>query len=189
MFPSVKAVVVLALASTSLAAKCVRDYTVVAGDICDSISAKNKVSTFQLAAINSPAINGGCSNLEIGSKICLGTDGEDCQTTYVVKPDDTCDSIASGAKTNSSMIMLNNPQIASDCSNIYVGEVLCIAPTVLCPAVPATFTNPSPKGATPATPPPASVAPVVPQPSTTAAADDDADLPYCDEVDDGTSYN
>ena len=104
------------------AADCSRTYTIAAGDICDSISAANNVSTYQLAAIN-PSIDSSCSNLMPGNTLCLGTVGEDCQTTYVVRADDTCDDIASAHSINSTMLSLNNPQIDSECSNIYIGEV------------------------------------------------------------------
>lgn len=92
------------------------------GDICDSISAANNVSTYQLAAIN-PSIDSTCSNLIPGNTLCLGTSGEDCQTTYIVRPDDTCEGIASAHAINSTLLSLNNPQIDSRCSNIYIGEV------------------------------------------------------------------
>ena len=109
--------------TAALAADCVRTYTVVDGDICDSISAANNASTYQLAAINTDTIDSTCGNLQPGSSICLGTDGEDCQTTYVVQQEDTCDAIASAHGINSTMLYTNNPNIDEDCANIYVGEV------------------------------------------------------------------
>lgn len=105
------------------AADCTRTYTVVDGDICDSISAANNASTYQLAAVNSGVIDSTCSNLSPDSSICLGTEGEDCSTTYVVQSGDTCDDISSVFGINSTLLWTNNPNIDSECSNIYIGEV------------------------------------------------------------------
>ncbi|TDL20254.1 hypothetical protein BD410DRAFT_772857 [Rickenella mellea] len=118
------------------ASTCTRTYTVQQGDICDTISAANKVSTYQLAAIN-PGINSECSNLEPGQVLCLGTDAsEDCQTTYVVNPGDTCDIVAAATGANTTILTLNNPNIGQDCF-LYIGEVLCAATTVQVPPAPA----------------------------------------------------
>jgi hypothetical protein len=68
-------------------------------------------------------INYNCSNLQYGEIICLGSVGADCQTTHVVGSGDTCDSIASVAGINTTMLNLNNPQIDADCTNVYIGEV------------------------------------------------------------------
>lgn len=39
-----------------------------------------------------------------------------------------------GAAINATMLYANNPQIDEYCSNIYIGEVLCVANQVLSPA-------------------------------------------------------
>ena len=70
-----------------------------------------------------PQINEACNNLQPGQSICLGYEGEDCQTTYVVNGGDTCDQIVQIHGINSTMLYANNPQINADCTNIYVGEV------------------------------------------------------------------
>jgi len=154
------------------AQSCTRNYTVQAGDICDSISAAQNVSTYQLAVVNNINVDAQCNNLAPGENLCLGWSGDDCTTTYVVQPNDDCDIITSMANINETILYMNNPQINSDCTNIYIGEVLCTASTVLVP--------PAPSGTVPAS--------AIP-PSATAANsnnDDDGedDLPYCDEVDD-----
>lgn len=169
MFSKVFVVALAAvLAQSAMAAKCVRSYIVKEGDICDSISAANHVSTYQLAVDNIGKINSQCTNLVPGEELCLGYAGKDCITTYVVKPDDTCTDIASAAGINTTILKMNNPQINSDCSNIYIGEVLCTAKIVQVPPPPAG----SPK---PSAPPSATLA--SPSPS---GGDDD--LPYCDEL-------
>jgi LysM repeat protein len=175
--------VLLAFAASALAGKCVREYSVVSGDTCDGISLSQHVSTFQLAAVNS-GINAGCTNLEIDTVVCLGTEGEDCNTTYVVKPGDTCSAIANAVGLNVTMLALNNPQIDDECSNVYIGEVLCVAPEVIVPPVPANFIDPTPPGAQPATPPPVHDVPPVNVQAAPAPPEDDADLPFCDELED-----
>jgi len=172
------------VAATS--AQCTRSYTVAAGDICDAISAKENVSTYQLATLN-PSINAECTNLQIGQVLCLGTEGEDCQDVWVVEADDTCDSIAECASTNATMLLLNNPNINDQCTNIYIGQVLCVADQVQSPPLPAGIPSPSVAsgfGTAPAT----AVAPIqtsAAAPAQTSAASSDGDddnLPWCDEL-------
>jgi len=151
MFSQVIAVALCALvAKPAMATSCSRSYTVQPGDYCDSISAAKNVSTYQLAVNNVKAINGDCTDLKPGSTLCLGKTGEDCQTTHVVNTDDTCDSIASAAGINSTILNQNNPQINDGCTNIYIGEVLCTAKSVQAPPAPAGTTPlpiPSPSSA------------------------------------------
>jgi LysM repeat protein len=197
-------------AQTALAASCSRTYTVMAGDYCDKISAAQNVSTYQLAVSNANAVGEDCSNLQIGQQLCLATtDAEDCRTTYTVIPDDTCEGIAAKNSLNSTILLLNNPQINGDCSNIYVDEVLCTEQTVKVAPVPANgvtvkapqttiFVTQTPAGAsatpvaTPASKPavakpaaPASSKPTAtPAPAAAAAAADNDD---CDADSDAAS--
>jgi LysM repeat protein len=172
----------LAFASTSaLAADCARTYKVVSGDTCDAISAAQKSSTYQLAAAN-PSINAGCTNLNVDQQLCLGSAGSDCTDTYIVKSGDYCETIGQKFNINATMVMLNNPQIDENCYNLYVGEVLCVAKTVMAAPVPPTFIDPTPPNAQPATPPPQPVTPTTPQPAAPAPPTEDDDLPYCDEL-------
>ncbi|CDZ97770.1 Chitinase [Phaffia rhodozyma] len=150
----------LTLASVALAG-CTRTYTVAAGDICDSISKENKVSTFQLSFDNN-GVDDVCSNLQIGQELCLGTDSADCTDVYVVTSGDTCSKIASAFSIDSSILLKNNPQIETGCTNIYVGEVLCVAAQAI--AYPETVTITSETS-----------------PSYLASADAYEELPWCDE--------
>ncbi|KAI0801502.1 hypothetical protein C8Q74DRAFT_496912 [Fomes fomentarius] len=113
--------------------ECARNYTVVSGDTCDGISAKTKtsVSTFQLADVNKNKIDPACDNLFIGEVLCLGIRGQDCQVVHVVQLGDTCEAIAQAAGTTLDILFANNPNVASDCTNIYTGEVLCTADEVI----------------------------------------------------------
>lgn len=80
-------------------------------------------NSYQLYVNNIQSVNAECSNLTPGQSLCLGTSGEDCTTTYIVKPDDTCELITNAAGINGTILSLNNPQIDKECSNIYIGQV------------------------------------------------------------------
>ncbi|KAF8137346.1 hypothetical protein EV363DRAFT_1317724 [Boletus edulis] len=114
-------------AQAALPANCDRNATVVAGDICDGISAKYNVSTYQLATVNSGVIDANCDNLQVGEVICLGLTGQDCMTTYVVQSGDTCTSIADAYSIPQSTLLTNNPNVNSNCTNLYPNEVLCVS--------------------------------------------------------------
>ncbi|KAG7441628.1 uncharacterized protein BT62DRAFT_1011428 [Guyanagaster necrorhizus] len=108
-------------------ANCARNYTVQLGDTCDAISAAQNVSTYQLAEVNTN-INVGCTNLVLGEVLCLGIIGQDCTDTYVVVSGDNCVAIAAAENTTYDVLLANNPNVDSTCTNIYPGEVLCVAP-------------------------------------------------------------
>jgi len=164
----IPALAALLATQSAFAATCSRSYTVKAGDICDTISANNQVSTYQLAAIN-PSIDAGCDNLLPGETLCLGTDGADCSDTYLVTADDICETVAAKNNINTTILMVNNPNINDGCTNIYPGEVLCVADFLVVP--------PPPTGSTPST-----SASATPTPPPTANTEDD--LPDCEDDDD-----
>ena len=210
----------LAIASLALflqgayAADCARKYTVKAGDYCDTISAANKASTYQLGALNAGVINERCSNLVPGQEICLGTTEVDCQDTIVVIPGHTCAAIWKEAGADKDAFFANNPQVEKDCKNIYVDEVLCVSKTSNPPPKPDVpiHTGPPPSEAVP--PVPVNVAPTpAPEPARDSQppaaapvpapeeeeceeefeeievvddvnAPDYATLPFCDELED-----
>ncbi|TBU40699.1 hypothetical protein BD309DRAFT_328569 [Dichomitus squalens] len=112
---------------------CARNYTVVSGDTCDEICAKENVSSFQLATVNNATINADCTNLFPGEELCLGIVGQDCEVTHVVADGDTCESIVEAAGTTFDILLENNPNVDSECTNIHPGEVLCTADDVIVP--------------------------------------------------------
>jgi len=191
------------LFASSASAHCGRKYTVKANDICDGISAATNTSTYQLAVVNNGVINSDCTNLNPGSEICLGWIGADCQITTIVQKDDSCEKIQARSGVNSTILNLNNPQINEDCSNLYIGEVLCTDKSVNVPnapngvipatAIPATATPANTNIAVVSTSKPAPTAPAsqsspaptptstpTPTPSTTDEEDDED----CDDEDD-----
>lgn len=58
--------------------------------------------------------------------VCLGVEGQDCLKIYTVREGDTCDYIDEMYGMGFETLSYNNPQINDECTNIYVGEVLCI---------------------------------------------------------------
>jgi len=112
------------VASAQARTGCSRNGTVQAGDSCDALSARDSVSTFQLANAN-PVIDALCDNIFPGEDLCLGLVGKDCSTVVTIQSGNTCTSIAAAANIDPSVLLANNPNVNADCSNIYPGEVLC----------------------------------------------------------------
>ncbi|KAF8164102.1 hypothetical protein BJ912DRAFT_1035099 [Pholiota molesta] len=195
------------LAVSAKVTTCLRSYTVQEGDYCDKVSQAQNVSTeYQLAVLNSNAVNSACTNLLPGQTLCLAENAdEDCNSTYTVLNGDSCDSIAAANALNTTILTLNNPQIDQGCSNIYPGEVLCTSKTVRVAPIPAAGVTVEASHTTiivtpTATPvsthapvvsvTPASAAASTPNVTSAAAAaassaadeEDDSDLPFCDEL-------
>ncbi|EIW56218.1 uncharacterized protein TRAVEDRAFT_50700 [Trametes versicolor FP-101664 SS1] len=110
---------------------CARSYTVVPGDTCNLIGAKTNTPTFQIQRVNADKIDAGCENLIVGEPLCLGIVGQDCDITHVVQPGDTCDIIAQEAKTTLPILLVNNPDINTFCTNLLPGVVLCTANEII----------------------------------------------------------
>ncbi len=66
-----------------------------------------------------PQINAECTNIFEGQILCLGEIGQDCNETYVIASGDSCGAI--GVPLD--VLLANNPNVNSACSNIYPGEV------------------------------------------------------------------
>lgn len=90
--------------------------------------------------------------------------------SYVVKDVDTCDSLLAQFNINGTILSQNNPNIDSNCDNLYTGEVLCVSPTVVAPPIPSGFFD---NGN-------ATSIEWIPVSASDAGNED---LPYCDEVD------
>ncbi|KAG6809464.1 hypothetical protein H0H92_016133 [Tricholoma furcatifolium] len=129
-------------------ATCDRTYTVASDDTCDGISAAQSVSTLVITtafrkewrtqplnryqlALDNPEIDAACDNLIVGETLCLGFQGADCTSVHVVASGDGCDTIATNANTTLATLLANNPNVNAECSNIYPGEVLCTATTLV----------------------------------------------------------
>ena len=88
----------------------------------------------------------------------------------MVQDSDTCDTILAQFNLNSTILAQNNPNIDSACDNLYTGEVLCVAPTVVAPPIPTGFFDNGD----------ASSIDWIPVSASDAG---DEDLPNCDDVD------
>ncbi|KAK7017655.1 hypothetical protein R3P38DRAFT_1311455 [Favolaschia claudopus] len=107
--------------------QCSRTYTVVGGDTCFAIEGKTGVSDADLHASN-PSINSGCTNLQIGQVLCLsGGSSGSCTQTYTVVGGDTCSVIESRTGVSDANLHAMNPAINSGCTNLQVGQVLCVS--------------------------------------------------------------
>ena len=100
---------------------------------------------FQLASVNKATIDPTCDNLRVGEVspvsqkilfvgsdlffilivqvICLGLVGQDCTTVHVVQNGDSCPTIASQANITKEQLLVDNPNVNPNCTNIYPGEV------------------------------------------------------------------
>ena len=56
-------------------------------------------------------------------ELCLGLEDKDCIDVVDVQSGDSCISIATTIGVPVSTLVANNPNVNSDCSNIYIGEV------------------------------------------------------------------
>ncbi|KAJ7347235.1 glycoside hydrolase superfamily [Mycena albidolilacea] len=101
---------------------CTQTYTVVSGDTCSAIESAKGVSDAQLHALN-PSINSGCTNLEIGQILCLSGG---CTQTYTVVSGDTCSAIESAEGVSDAQLHALNPAINSGCTNLEIGQILCV---------------------------------------------------------------
>ncbi|KAK1920955.1 hypothetical protein DB88DRAFT_116050 [Papiliotrema laurentii] len=126
MFATVLLAALPLLSSVMAVDGCTRSATVVQGDTCDAISHRYGVSTFQLALVNEDVITENCDNLQPNQTICLGIEQHDCTKVYTVVENDTCAWIQEVYGIDNATLWSNNPQIDSSCSNIYIGEVLCV---------------------------------------------------------------
>jgi LysM repeat protein len=106
-----------------LGGSCSQSYTVISGDMCNAIAAKFGVTASAIISAN-PAINSGCTNLQIGQILCIP--GGSCAQSYTVISGDTCNAIAAKFGVTAAAIISENPAINSGCTNLQIGQVLCI---------------------------------------------------------------
>ena len=104
---------------------CTHHYTVQDGDTCDKIGQKTLTSTYQILAFNLLDAGADCYTLEIGSQLCLGRYGNDCQFVHQCTNQDTCESIANAYGITTQLLQSNNPSL--DCNVVYDGLMLCVS--------------------------------------------------------------
>ncbi|KAJ6577984.1 hypothetical protein B0H19DRAFT_886426, partial [Mycena capillaripes] len=109
---------------------CSPTYTVQSGDTCSAIAGSHGLTVAQLLSYN-PSINSGCTNLQIAQVLCLGPGGGGggggtCTQTYTVQSGDTCYAIAERLGITVDQLHALNPSINSGCTNLSIGQVLCV---------------------------------------------------------------
>ncbi|KAF8145192.1 hypothetical protein K438DRAFT_1444824, partial [Mycena galopus ATCC 62051] len=113
------------------ARSCSPTYIVESGDTCYAIASANGLTVAQLLSYN-PSINADCTNLAIAEVLCLGPGGGGgggggtCTQTYTVQSGDTCSAIAASQGLTVSQLLALNPSINSGCTNLGIGQVLCV---------------------------------------------------------------
>ncbi|KAL9564084.1 hypothetical protein ACKAV7_011797 [Fusarium commune] len=108
---------------------CVSGKTYIAkdGDSCDSIALAQGVSAATMYYINSNIFD--CKKIAAGTNLCLPLT---CTNLYKVKKGDTCLDIAMNANILTDRLLSFNPQIDSNCTNLYDadpywGSTLCVS--------------------------------------------------------------
>ncbi|KAF8127502.1 glycoside hydrolase superfamily [Mycena galopus ATCC 62051] len=132
---------------------------IAADDTCAAIESKTGVSDAQLHTLN-PAINSGCTNLQVGQTLCVvastgctqtytvvsGDTNQQrmyksecrsnalpqrgwwrCTQKYTVVSGDTCAAIESKTGVSDAQLHALNPAINSGCTNLSVGQTLCLS--------------------------------------------------------------
>ncbi|KAF9073609.1 hypothetical protein BDP27DRAFT_1360220 [Rhodocollybia butyracea] len=70
----------------------------------------------------------------LGSMTHVFAQSSSCATNYTVQEGDICSTIASQFNVTIVALETANPQINSDCTNLDIGEVLCIPAAPTCPS-------------------------------------------------------
>ncbi|KAK7042981.1 hypothetical protein VNI00_008718 [Paramarasmius palmivorus] len=105
---------------------CTKLSTIQPGDSCDAIAQRNSISIYNLQLINPPNT---CSGLIAGQSICVDSPLVNCSAVYTVDgTEGGCWNIAEANNIPLSTLLELNPNVNSECTNIYPGEVLCISP-------------------------------------------------------------
>ncbi|KAJ8093948.1 hypothetical protein PM082_009831 [Marasmius tenuissimus] len=111
--------------STNPSGDCTETATVQPGDNCDKIAFRNLISTYTIQNTN-PA--GTCSSLVAGADICVDHPSNRCVGVYLVSGNEGgCANIASSHGITFDRLRELNPNVDTQCGNIYPGESLCTA--------------------------------------------------------------
>lgn len=130
-----------ASASPTATKACTGTYTVQSGDTCGSIETTYSLTSAQFYALN-PSVNTACSNLSVGQVLCVQGStattttitsaiptSTGCTQKYTVKSGDTCGNIETTYSLTSAQFYGLNPSVNVGCSNLAIGQVLCVQGT------------------------------------------------------------
>ncbi|KAK6987472.1 hypothetical protein R3P38DRAFT_2661607 [Favolaschia claudopus] len=112
------------LASGSLG-NCTSYHTVVSGDTCSAMDSSAHIALADFLRWN-PEINLACTNIQLDLAYCVGGGGNACGKVYTVVSGASCAAIVKSQGVTQARLNTLNPQINSACSNLDVGENLCV---------------------------------------------------------------
>ncbi|KAJ7062147.1 hypothetical protein C8F01DRAFT_986832 [Mycena amicta] len=112
------------LAAGSLS-NCTSYHTVVSGDTCNAMDTSAKIAFSDFLRWN-PEINVACTNILLNEAYCVGGGGKACGKLYVVVSGDSCAAIVQKQSVTQATITALNPWINSACSNLAVGQNVCV---------------------------------------------------------------
>ncbi|KAJ7131809.1 hypothetical protein C8R43DRAFT_1133483 [Mycena crocata] len=102
---------------------CTTYYNVQSGDNCNLIEAKFKIGFSDILRWN-PEVSTTCSNLNLASYCVLGSSA--CSKIYTVVSGDSCGAVETKATISDAQLHAENSWINSACSNIQIGQNLCV---------------------------------------------------------------
>ncbi|KAJ6538819.1 hypothetical protein DFH09DRAFT_71517 [Mycena vulgaris] len=112
------------LAAGSLG-NCTAYHTVASGNTCTSMDTGAGIAFADFLRWN-PEINVGCTTIQLGAAYCVGGGGSACAKVYTVVSGDSCAAIVKSQGVTQARINALNPQINAACSNLGVGENICV---------------------------------------------------------------
>ncbi|KAJ7140505.1 hypothetical protein C8R43DRAFT_588687 [Mycena crocata] len=104
---------------------CTTYHTVVSGDTCTAMDAGAHIAFSDFLRWN-PEINVDCTNIQLSAAYCVGGGGAACGKVYTVVSGDSCAAIVKSQGITQARLNALNPQINAACSNLGVGENLCV---------------------------------------------------------------
>jgi hypothetical protein len=99
--------------------------------------------------------------------VCISSPPAACSQQYTVQEGDTCTSIATAAAIPVQQLYSLNPSINEECTNIQIGQLLCLTDSASTQPV---SSNPAPPPPPPASPPRPPTSPLPTPPTTVAPA-------------------
>ncbi|CAL8461580.1 g1111 [Coccomyxa elongata] len=119
---------------TKAGATCTKVVTVQNGQTCYTIWTANGISEAEFYSLN-PTVD--CAKLQAGQSLCVAGSSS-CSETHTIVSGDTCYTIWTAAGITQEQLAADNPGL--DCSNLQIGQVLCVdnSPTPPPPSPPAT---------------------------------------------------
>ncbi|KAF7316288.1 hypothetical protein MIND_00147500 [Mycena indigotica] len=111
--------------ATGSFSNCTSYHTVVSGDTCNAMDTSAKIAFSDFLHWN-PEINTACTNIQLAAAYCVGGGGSPCGKLYTVVSGDSCSAIVTKQSVTQAKLNSLNPWINSGCSNLAVGQNVCV---------------------------------------------------------------